>query len=149
MVKIKLDSKITYPSWQDFSEVFPDEKDCDAFDEVWAEWMGDDSKEIENNSQLLGWPDVIQNSMFEECDLVSQGYCLGNPENWNRIPKGICQKAEETARDRWVLLFQMDTVECDDFELMFGDCGYIYFYITKEDLSARRFDRIWLILQCY
>lgn len=147
MVKIKLDSKITYPSWQDFSEVFPDEKDCDAFDEVWAEWMGDDSKEIENNSQLLGWPDVIQNSMFEE--LVSQGYCLGNPENWNRIPKGICQKAEETARDRWVLLFQMDTVECDDFELMFGDCGYIYFYITKEDLSARRFDRIWLILQCY
>ena len=36
MVKIKLDSKITYPSWQDFSEVFPDEKDCDAFDEVWA-----------------------------------------------------------------------------------------------------------------
>lgn len=56
MVKIKLDSKITYPSWQDFSEVFPDEKDCDAFDEVWAEWMGDDSKEIENNSQLLAGP---------------------------------------------------------------------------------------------
>ena len=25
----------------------------------------------------------------------------------------------------------------------------IYFYITKEDLAARRFDRIWLILQCY
>ena len=23
------------------------------------------------------------------------------------------------------------------------------FYITKEDLAARRFDRIWLILQCY
>ena len=149
MVKIKLDSKITYPSWQDFREVFPDEKDCDAVDEVWAEWMEDDSKEMENNSQLLGWPDVIQNSMFEECDLVSQGYCLGNPENWNRIPKGIRQKAEETARDRWVLLFQMDTVEGDDFELMFGDCGYIYFYITKEDLAARRFDRIWLILQCY
>ena len=149
MVKIKMGSKITYPSWQDFREVFPDEKDCDAFDEVWAEWMEDDSKEMENNSQLLGWPDVIQNSMFDECDLVSQGYCLGNPENWNRIPKGIRQKAEETARDRWVLLFQVDTVECDDFELMFGDCGYIYFYITKEDLSARRFDRIWLILQCY
>ena len=35
------------------------------------------------------------------------------------------------------------------FELMFGDCGHIYFYITKEDLAARRFDRIWLVLQCY
>lgn len=26
---------------------------------------------------------------------------------------------------------------------------HIYFYITKEDLRERRFDRIWLILQCY
>ena len=74
---------------------------------------------------------------------------FGNPENWNRIPKDIRQQAEETARDRWMLLFQLDTVEQGDFELMFGDCGHIYFYITKEDLAARRFDRIWLILQCY
>ena len=48
-----------------------------------------------------------------------------------------------------MLLFQLDTVELGDFELMFGDCGHIYFYITKEDLAARRFDRIWLVLQCY
>ena len=147
MVKIKMDSKITYPSWQDFSEVFPNEKDYDAFDEVWAERMEDDSKEMENNSQLLGWPFVIQNSMFAECDLVTQGYYLGN--GWIKIPKEIRQRAEDSARDRWVLLFQLDTVECDDFELMFGDDGLIYFYITKEDLAARRFDRIWLILQCY
>lgn len=26
--------------------------------------------------------------------------------------------------------------------------GFLYFYITKEDLAARRFDRIWLIFQC-
>ena len=147
MVKIKMDSKITYPSWQDFSEVFPEEKDYDAFDEVWAERMEDDSKEMENNSQLLGWPFVIQNSMFSECDLVTQGYYLGN--GWIKIPKEIRQRAEDSAHDRWVLLFQLDTVECDDFELMFGDDGLIYFYITKEDLAARRFDRIWLILQCY
>ena len=64
--------------------------------------------------------------MFDECDLVSQGYGLGNPENWNRIPKDIRQRAEETARDRWMLLFQLDTVEQGDFELMFGDCGLYY-----------------------
>ena len=44
-----------------------------------------------------------------------------------------------------MLLFQLDTVEQGNFELMFGDCGHIYFYITKEHLAARRFDRIWLI----
>ncbi len=31
---------------------------------------------------------------------------------------------------------------------MFGDCGCIYFYIRKEDLAARRFDRVHLCLQC-
>ena len=31
---------------------------------------------------------------------------------------------------------------------MFGDCGRIYFYIRREDLLARRFDRAWLVLQC-
>ena len=34
MVKIKLDAKISYPSWQDFSEMFPDEKDDDAFNDA-------------------------------------------------------------------------------------------------------------------
>ena len=97
MVKIKMDSKSSYPSWQDFSEVFPDEEDDDAFNDAWEELTGEDA----------------------------------------------------TARDRWMLLFQLDTVEQGDFELMFGDCGHIYFYITKEDLAARRFDRIWLVLQCY
>lgn len=146
MVKIQIAQKTSYPSWTDFSEVFPDEKDYDAFDLVWNE-LTDETPE--NRSQLLGWPDVIQNSMFDECDLASQGYYLGDGNGRNKIPKTIRQRAEETARDRWMLLFQLDTVELGDFELMFGDCGHIYFYITKEDLAARRFDRIWLILQCY
>ena len=89
---------------------------------------------------------MIQNSMFSECDLVTQGYYLGN--GWIKIPKEVSQRAKESALDRWMLLLQLDTVECGDFELMFGDCGHIYFYITKEDLAARRFDRVWLILQC-
>ena len=146
MVKIQIAQKTSYPSWTDFSEVFPDEKDYDAFDLVWNE-LTDETPE--NRSQLLGWPDVIQNSMFNECDLASQGYYLGDGNGWNTIPKAIRQQAEETARDRWMLLFQLDTVEQGNFELMFGDCGHIYFYITKEHLAARRFDRIWLILQCY
>ena len=147
MVKIKLDAKTSYPSWQDFSEMFPDEKDDDAFNDALDELTGEDPENPDDRSQLLGWPDVIQNSMFDECDLVTQGYYLGN--GWLNIPKEVRQRAEETARDRWMLLFQLDIVELGDFELMFGDCGHIYFYITKEDLAARRFDRIWLILQCY
>lgn len=61
------------------------------------------------------------------------------PEEWDRL--------RENSRD-WRLLFQMGTVERDGFELMFGDCGCIYFYIRGEDLAQRRFDRIWMVLQC-
>ncbi|MCI6583120.1 MAG: YwqG family protein [Oscillospiraceae bacterium] len=35
-----------------------------------------------------------------------------------------------------------------DYELMFGDCGHIYFWIRKSDLKNRDFDNIWLVLQC-
>lgn len=77
MVKIKVDSKYSYPSWEDFSEVFPDEKDDDAFNDAWEELTGEDPEDPDDRSQLLGRPDVIQNSMFDECDLVTQGYYLG------------------------------------------------------------------------
>ena len=146
MLKVQMAQKTSYPLWVDFSQMFPDEKDYDAIDSVWNELTGETP---ENRSQLLGWPDVIQSSMFMECDLVSQGYYLGDGNGWNKIPKETRQQAEQTAHDRWLLLFQLDTVEQGDFELMFGDCGHIYFYILKEELAARRFDRIWLILQCY
>lgn len=101
----------------------------------------------ENRSQLLGWPDIIQNNMTLECELVSQGYYLGGL--WEDIPLEKRDALRFSSIQEWRLLFQMDTVAADGFELMFGDCGRIYFYIRKEDLLARRFDRVWLILQCF
>ena len=144
MIKIKLAPQKSYPSWADFSDIYSEEYDYEAFYDIYGELYGEDSDEY---SQVLGWPHVIQNSMYAECDLVTQGYYLGN--GWINIPQDVRGRAEKSARDRWLLLFQLDTVEEEDFELMFGDAGHIYFYINKEDLQARRFDNIWLILQCY
>ena len=42
----------------------------------------------------------------------------------------------------------MGTIETEDMEYMFCDCGHIYFWIRKQDLKNKNFDRIWLILQC-
>ena len=147
MVKIKLDAKTSYPSWQDFSEMFPDEKDDDAFNDALDELTGEDPENPDDRSQLLGWPDIIQNNMTLECELVSRGHYLGG--SWESVPQEERDALRVPSVQDWRLLFQLDTVEQGDFELMFGDCGHIYFYITKEDLAARRFDRTWLILQCY
>ena len=100
----------------------------------------------DNRSQLLGWPDIIQNNMTLECELVSRGHYLGG--SWESVPQEERDALRAPSVQDWRLLFQLDTVASGDFELMFGDCGRIYFYIRKEDLLARRFDRAWLVLQC-
>lgn len=99
-----------------------------------------------NRSQLLGWPDIIQNNMTLQCELINRGYYLGG--SWEKIPLEERSALRTPSVRDWQLLFQLDTVENGDFELMFGDCGRIYFYIRREDLAQRRFDRVWLIQQC-
>lgn len=44
---------------------------------------------------------------------------------------------------------EFETIEDNDFELMFGDCGRIYYFIKKDELKKKNFDSSWLILQCY
>ena len=85
--------------------------------------------------------------MTLQCELVSRGYYLGG--TWDGVPLEERDALRCPSVRDWQLLFQLDTVASGDFELMFGDCGRIYFYIRREDLQARRFDRVWLILQCF
>lgn len=95
--------------------------------------------------KLLGYADLIQNTIQCECEYVSRGYDYGNgvPDTSEEEKADIEKKAED-----WILLFQLDTIETDDYELMFGDCGRIYFYIRKKDLAERNFENVQLILQC-
>ncbi len=128
----------SYPDY----ESLPEKYDADEYEEFF-EALHDD----ENITKLLGWADTIQSKMEPECELIDNGYYLGG--SWNKIPQEVLDEAERTSQEKWQLLLQLDTVESDDFELMFGDCGRLYFWIKKEDLKNRRFDRAWLILQCY
>lgn len=138
-------SEPSYPDGEDFCLEPERNMDWDGFYEA-LEALG--MEEPDNISQLLGWPDLVQGNMTMECEFVSRGYYLGH--GWDEISPEDRQYAEQTSREKWQLLFQLDTVESeeDDFELMFGDCGRLYFYIPKEDLLARNFERVWLVMQC-
>ena len=98
-------------------------------------------------TKLLGYPDVIQNPMQEQCEAVKRGYRVGSSEDYSMISEDVKASIKES-EDEWILLFQMGTIEDDNFELMFGDCGHIYFWIRKSDLLEKNFSNIWLILQC-
>lgn len=148
MLQIAMESGTSYIDGQDFRIRHEDDIDWSAMADILDELGIEDP---ENCSKLLGWPNLIQNSIMLECEFASRGYYLGNPEGWAKIPRKEREEKTLTSLEDWRLLFQLDVVESaeDDFELMFGDCGRIYFCIRKEDLLARRFDRVWLILQCY
>ncbi len=47
---------------------------------------------------------------------------------------------------RWVLLAQFDSD--DDADMMWGDCGALYWLIRPEDLTEGRFDRAMFTWQC-
>ncbi len=104
----------------------------------------DDDDDLEADCKLLGYADVIQNSMLEEIAMVTAGTYCGNADAYRNRTEDQKQADMEAARE-WILLAQFGTLSD---EIMFGDCGCIYFYIRKEDLAARRFDKVWLCLQC-
>ena len=52
--------------------------------------------------------------------------------------------------DDRIMLFQLNTIDgSGESDIMFGDCGSIYFYISLKDLKAKNFDNIKFELQCY
>lgn len=91
---------------------------------------------------LLGHPQEVQGEMQLECQLASNGIHCGHPVGYNDARVSALKPG---AAD-WVLLLQIDSD--DNSGWMWGDCGRLYFWITKSDLSESRFDRVWMILQC-
>ena len=129
---------------------YPDLEDCDSLDidgddddycEMLEEMIG--TGECSDGAKLLGWANLVQGNITMECELISRHYYLGG--SWSEIPAADRKYAEEHSIEDWQLLLQLDS----EGDFMFGDCGKIYFYIKKEDLKAKRFDRVWLVLQCY
>lgn len=86
-----------------------------------------------------------EDDYFDACnwfnDFGDYGSMLGYA---SIIQNPICDDLESN-----VLLLQLFSIEETDLTLMFGDCGIIYFYISREDLMERNFDRVDFELQCY
>ena len=121
------------------------EVDWDTYNELRAEFGCDAALHGDDHMKMLGYADEIQNEMEPECELYSRGIDGDVQEELSEEEEA---ELVRNAADHWVLLFQMGTVEDDETELMYGDCGLIYFWIRKEDLAARNFDNVRLILQC-
>lgn len=128
-------SSLSLPTWQDDSiEGLIQDKDSDNYMEASS---GSDN-------QILGYANCVQGTMELECQLVTNGLYCGDATGYEDEKR----TALEAGKNDWILLLQIDSEE-DKAAMMWGDCGRIYFWIKKQDLANKHFDKTWCILQCY
>lgn len=143
---VRFAAKDSYPAYEELE--FHSKLKCgwEEYDKALAK-LGVNREDDPEGHKLLGYADIIQNEMLTECERVTRGLYCGDPESYQGVSDeenlDILEKAKE-----WVLLLQLGTIEAEDFEWMFGDCGMLYFYIRKQDLAEKRFENIWFSLQC-
>ena len=77
-----------------------------------------------------------------ESQLASNGIYVGDSKGYESEQ---AKKLEAEAKD-WKLLFQFDSDE--ELDIMWGDCGMIYFWVQEQKARKNEFDNTWLILQC-
>jgi uncharacterized protein YwqG len=77
-----------------------------------------------------------------ECQLVSHGLYCGDPSGYDD-PRA---RQLSAGAIRWQLLMQIDSD--DNVNMMWGDCGRLYFWLNDDALQRRAFGESWMILQC-
>ncbi len=135
--KLSFRSSVSLPGWeQDCVSARLDKKEEDKYFDITNDLDDEGNK-------LLGHSDNIQAPMELECELVTNGLYCGDGTGYND-PKA---KLLEKNAGNWTLLFQLES-NYDHAGMMWGDMGRLYFWIKKDDLQHKRFDKCWLILQC-
>jgi uncharacterized protein YwqG len=97
----------------------------------------------ENQHQVGGFPSPVQGNYMElESQLASNGVYVGDSKGY------ASEKAKELESGSvdWRLLLQFDSDE--DIDVMWGDCGMIYFWVQQQKSIKNDFGNCWLILQC-
>jgi uncharacterized protein YwqG len=98
--------------------------------------------ETDEINKMLGYPDIIQNEMELECELVTNERYPGD----SLYNNDHTEEELELKAKNWQLLLQIDSNEQN--EMMWGDCGRLYFWIKRNELKSKLFDNAWFILQC-
>lgn len=143
---VRFAGRPSYPDKEELELLTGREYHWDDYDKA-LQKLGIDTDHDPQDHKLLGYADVIQSEMLIECERISRGLGCGDAENYGQT--GIDEESEILAAAKdWTLLLQLYTIETEDFEWMFGDCGMLYFYIRKQDLAQRKFEDAWFCVQC-
>lgn len=144
-ISIKFSAQNELPDFEEFIE-WHDEFEYDQWDayDTAKNNLIPVASDGDNINKLLGYANLIQSGMLLSCEETTNGVNTGEApdisEDKLRQYKANCTK--------WQLLFQLDSIHTESYEMLWGDVGRIYFYIKTEDLMKQNFDNCWLQLQC-
>ncbi len=136
--RLNFESEFNIPDWQ--SDYFA--LDFNYDEEGNLEALNDELYPDDATSKLLGHSNNIQDGMETECELVTNGLYCGDGSGYNNP---LARKLKENFKN-WQLLLQVDSI--DEAGMMWGDVGRLYFWIKQDDLENKRFENVWMILQC-
>lgn len=91
------------------------------------------------HSQLLGFPDTLQDDMRMECQLASHGIGMDQADS---DPRTTALAAGAT---NWQLLLQLDSEP--QAGMRWADAGMLYYWVERDALRAGTFDNVWVVLQ--
>ncbi|MBS0297246.1 MAG: DUF1963 domain-containing protein [Proteobacteria bacterium] len=97
-------------------------------------------EDLPPQTRFGGWPTPIQNDIQAPAQLVSNGIYCGGPDGYRKGAHLI------PGAHVWRLLLELGSM--DEAEMMWGDCGALYFQMRDEDIRNRRWDQAWMELQC-
>lgn len=131
----------SYPTWERRSVAKL--KLTDAEMELYAD-LADGQYQGSPKHQISGFPSPVQGDSMElDCQLVSNGLYCGDSSGYNDPRARLLQPGSYD----WRLLLQIDAD--DDLEVMWGDCGTLYFWVQEQPARAADFSGAWLILQSF
>lgn len=143
LCKIKVQQEYNLPGWESIA-VKSMKLDWDEVDLLFGlqDRISNLYKTKGSIHRLLGHPDEIQGEMQLGCQLSSHGLYCGDSTGYSDPRRG----ALEGGAADWRLLLQIDSD--DNVDMMWGDCGRIYFWVEDSKLKQLEFEDTWLILQC-
>lgn len=141
---ISFDAKDSYPDFEELDFHTDIACDAEAYDEMreGVHYEMDDERH-----KMLGYANLIQGEMLSDCERIARGLFCGDARSYQNTPDAAEAEIRKSASE-WILLFQLASIRDDDYELMFGDLGNLYFYIREDALKAKRFNEVWLVSQC-
>jgi hypothetical protein len=112
----------------------------------YAEWVSEihDVAEGEMDCRFLGHPLEVQSAM--PGGLPSITYPGSMPKSADLGASSSLERRPMPTSE-WRLLLQLDSTGGPGW--MWGDSGRLYLWIPRTDLEARRFENVWVNLQCF